>query len=350
MRLTLKGGGWVLVLMGVVTVGIICWAIAPAVLRLVDPAPGDGNTVESYQFDLSNLQVPQETFMPAMQHRDMSPVLTNPEILSVEELAAKNGTKRNPFLVNSDLVVGITIGDETRAYPLHVLNVHEVVNDTIGGVPLTVYWNWPSGHIAVFQRVIDRKEIQFGITGLAGNGSMLLYEKGEEEGGEQLYSAILGHSVSGDVVQLKQIPHEVTSWNSWFSRHPNTKSIAPVEGYKKRYRKGDPRTYFLNETIYFPVSPMPKDSANPKTAVIALQTTDGHAVYEIQSLLDAANDQGELKLQVDGKPVTFIVGSAPLFAIAQDENGNAIPTQRALWFTWYANHPDAVLVSSIPQQ
>jgi hypothetical protein len=200
----------------------------------------------------------------------------------------------------------------------------------------------------VFERTIDNKEIQFGISGLSGNGSMLMYEKAKEVGGEQLYSAILGHSVSGDFVQLKQLPHEVTSWKSWFSRHPTTESIAPDEGYKKRYRKGDPRTYFLNETIYFPVRPMPEDSINPKTAVIAIQTTDGHAVYEIQSLLDAANDEGELKLQVDGKPVTFIVGSAPKFAIAQDEDGNTIPTQRSLWFTWYANHPGTTCIQVVP--
>ena len=340
-RLTLKGGGWVLVLMGAVTISIICWAIAPAVLRLVDPAPGDGRTVESYQFDLSNLQLSNDTFVPAMQHRDMSPVLTNPEILTVEELAARNGTKRNPFLVNSDLVVGVSIGGETRAYPIHVLNLHEVINETIGNVPITIYWNWPSGHIAVFERTIHDKETAFGVSGLSGNGSMLLYETAEEVGGEQLYSVMLGRTVTGKNKSLVPIAHEVTSWQSWFDRHPDTTSIAPAEGYKKRYRKGDPRTYFLNETIYFPVSPMPEDSTNPKAAVIAIQTSDGYEVYEIQSLLDAANDEGKLILQVDGKPVTITIGSAPLFAIAEDADGKTIITQRALWFTWHANHPDS---------
>ena len=341
-RLTLRGGGWVLVLMALVTVGIVGWAIAPAVLRLVTPSPGNGKTIESYQFDLSNLKLADKTFIPAMQHRDMSPVLTNPKILSVEELDAKNTVQRNPFLVSSDLVVGITLGGETRAYPLHLLNVHEVVNDTIGGIPIVVFWNWPSGHVAVFERTLGGEEVEFGISGLSGNGSMLLYSKSEEVGNEQLYSAMLGQSVTGDSKQLKPIAHEVTSWKSWFERHPNTESLAPDEGYKKRYRKGDPRTYFLNDTIYFPASPMPEDFINPKTLIIAVQTDNGYEVYSIQALYDASTD-GNLTIDVNGKTVTFLVDAPPLFAVAQDENSNALQTQRALWFVWYANHPNAVI-------
>ena len=341
-RLTLWGGGWVLVLMAFITFGIVCWAISPAVLRLVYPAPGDGETITSYKFDLSNLRIADETLVPAVQRRDMSPVLINPGILTVEELAEKNAGKRKQFLVSGDLVVGITLGDVTRAYPLHVLNLHEVINDTLGGIPIVVYWNWPSGHIAVFERTIDGEELQFGISGISGNGSMLLYEKAEEVGGEQLFSAMLGQSVTAEKMQLKPVAHEVTSWKSWFARHPNTESLAPDEGFKKRYRKGDPRTYFLNDTIYFPVDPMPIDSVNPKLPVIAVQTHNGHVVYSIQSLYDASKD-GKVTTHIDGQPVTFLVDTPPLFAVAQDADGNTLPSQRALWFTWYANHPDAVI-------
>ena len=341
-RLTLRSGGWVLILLFVVIVGVVAWAVAPAIFRLSHHALGDGSTIESYQFDMTNLKLSEDTLVPAMQHRDMSPVLTNPTILSVEQLAAINSDKRNKYLVSGDLVIGITIGQESRAYPLHVMNVHEVVNDTVGGIPILVYWNWPSGHIAVFERTIDGVVKEFGLSGLSGNGSMLFYDKSEGVGGEQLFSAMLGESVTGDVVKLKPITHEVTSWKSWFSRHPNTEALAPDEGYKKRYRKGDPRTYFLNETIYFPVTPMPNDSVSPKDSIIAVQTENGYEVFSIQSLYNASTD-GRVTLHVGRKPITFLVDRPPLFAVAQDEDGNTLHTQRSLWFTWYANHPDAVI-------
>ena len=210
---------------------------------------------------------------------------------------------------------------------------------------ILVYWNWPSGHVAVFERTIDGKVIEFGLSGLFGNGSMLLYDKAEEVGGEQLFSAMLGESVTGGDIELKPITHEVSSWKSWLERHPFTVSLAPDEGYKKRYRKGDPRTYFLNDTIYFPVSPMPEDSANLKTPIIAVQTDSGCSVFSIQELIDISSE-GEITVEVDGELVTFLVDTPPLVAVAQDKDGALLPSQRALWFTWFANHPDATLRSA----
>jgi hypothetical protein len=345
-RLTFRGGGWVLALLAFVILAIIAWAIAPAVLRIGNHAPGDGTTVASYKFDLSNTQLDEDTLVAVMQHRDMSPVLTNPAILSVEELALKNFNKRNQFLVSGDLVVGVELNGETRTYPMHMLNVHEIVNDTLGDVPIVVYWNWPSGYAGVYERVIAGNDVTFGISGLSGNGVMLMYPTGDTIGGEQLFSPMLGKGVTGKRVQLKPITHEVTSWKDWFSDNPQTTCIAPNDQFKKRYRKGDPRQYFLNDTIYFPVSEMPNDSVNPKTDVIVLRSansTGDDVVYAILDLVDVAGEDGEVTIDVLGNPITFTVGTAPLFAVARDASGITLPTQRSLWFTWFANHPDAVI-------
>lgn len=342
-RLTFRGGGWVLALLAFVILAIIVWAVAPAVLRLSNHSPGDGTTVASYEFDLSNTTLEDETFIAVMQHRDMSPVLLKPSILTAEELAAKNSNKRNQFLVSDDLVVGLDIGGETRTYPLHMLNVHEIVNDTLGGTPIVVYWNWPSGYVGVFERVVAGKEVNFGISGLSGNGVMLMYPTSDDVGGEQLFSPMLGKSVTGEPVQLKPITHEVTSWKDWITRHPETTSLSPDGQYKKRYRKSDPRQYFLNDTIYFPVSEMPADGADPKTHVVILEGAGKDTIYAIKDLVAIADENGNVTLDVNGEQVTFTVAASPLFAIARNNSGNTIPTQRSLWFTWYANHPGAVI-------
>jgi hypothetical protein len=344
-RLTFKDGGWVLLLLLVVILAIIAWAVAPAVLRLGNQGVGDGSSIASYAFDMSNAQLASETTIPVMQHRDMSPVLHNPEIYDVAALAESNSGPRNKFIVSKDLVVGVTINGESRAYPLHVLNVHEIVNDTLGDTPITVYWNWPSGHIAVFERTIEGSEVQFGISGISGNGSMLLYVDSGEVGGEQLWSAMQSESVTGAPLPLTEVTHEVTSWAHWVERNPETTALAPDEQYKKRYRKGDPRTYFLNDTIYFPVSPMPADDVHPKTAVVVLPTTNGFTAFPIDSLFSTANEDGFATRSLQGDTVTFEVSNSPHYAVARDEEGNVLPSTRALWFTWFANHPETVLVS-----
>ena len=342
-RLTFRNGGWVLLMTGVVLAGILIWAIAPAVLRLTDMPPGDNQTIESYAFDLSHLQIDKELVVPAMRHRNMSPVATNPQILSPKEIAQRNNSKRDPLVVSKDLVVGIEIGGEARAYPLHFLHVHEIVNDTLGGTPIAIVWHWPSGHLAVFERTIGSNILSFANSGLAGNGGMLFYPLQEEIGNEQLFSSMLEKSVTGEEATLIPVAHDIMSWRQWFAAHPETTSLAPDEQLKKRYRKASPELYFLTKVIYFPTSPMPQDSLDPKTPIIAVSVDGLDRVYAIPSLLERAGDDGVVKDVVGDNTLVLTVNDNPLTAIVRTEEGQRVHATCALWFAWHANHPEAVL-------
>ncbi len=342
-RLTIRGGGWVLILLGIVLLAMLSWALAPAVLRMANPAPGDGTNIESYAFDMTNLQLDDKTIIAAMRHRNMSPVMHQPNAMSNEELLRKIEMDRDPFLISGDLVVGVTINGESRAYPMHMLDVHEIINDTLGGVPIVVSWHWPSGNATVYERTIKGEEISFANSGLAGNGGLLMYGLQEEVGGEQLFSTLLGTSISGESISLTPATHEVVSWKEWSKKHPETTSITPVESFKKRYRKANPAAYFMVDTIYFPASPMPEEGINPKTPIIAIQTGDEHTIYNIAELDSLADENGEVQITLNGHPATITVGNNPLWATVSDDSGNTIPAQRALWFAWFANHPNSVI-------
>jgi hypothetical protein len=344
-RLTFRNGGWVLAMAGAAVVGITTWAILPALLRLTDHAPGDNTTIESYEFDLSNLQIDRTTIVPSMQHRNMSPVLNTPEILSPEQVIERNSVFLNPYLVTNDLVVGITVNGKSRAYPLHVLHVHEIINDTLGDLPISITWHWLSGHVAVYGRAFSGHEMEFANSGLAGNGGMLIYDKQEVVGGEQLFSTILGTSISGTPMQLKSIAHDVVSWQTWNEMHPESSVIAPIKELKKRYRKGDPKIYFLTDTIYFPSSPMPTDGTDPKTVVVVIPTKTGNVVFSIPQLLERADDNGVVHLNVGGSKISISVNQSPLYAIVRDDGGSVVQSQRSLWFAWYGNHPNDTITS-----
>jgi len=342
-RLTFRNGGWVLLMTGIVLAGIMVWAIAPAALRLTSMPPGDNQTIESYAFDLSNLQIDRELVVPAMRHRNMSPVVTDPKILSPEEIVQRNNSIRDPLVVSKDLVVGVEIGGESRAYPLHFLHVHEIVNDTLGGTPIAIVWHWPSGHLAVFERTIDSNVVSFANSGLSGNGGMLFYPLQEKIGNERLFASMLKKSVTGEDITLTPVPHDVVSWKNWFAEHPDTTSLAPNEQLKKRYRKASPELYFLTEVIYFPTSPMPQDEANPKTPVIAVSIDGVERVYAIPSLLKLADDNGHVTDLVGNNTLVFTIEESPLTASIRTKDGQRVHTNRSLWFAWHANHPDSVL-------
>ena len=342
-RLTFRNGGWVLLMTGIVLAGIMVWAIAPAALRLTSMPPGDNQTIESYAFDLSNLKIDRELVVPAMRHRNMSPVVTDPKILSPEEIVQRNNSIRDPLVVSKDLVVGVEIGGESRAYPLHFLHVHEIVNDTLGGTPIAIVWHWPSGHLAVFERTIDSNVVSFANSGLSGNGGMLFYPLQEKIGNERLFASMLEKSVTGEDVTLTPVPHDVVSWKNWFAEHPDTTSLAPNEQLKKRYRKASPELYFLTEVIYFPTSPMPQDEANPKTPVIAVSIDGVERVYAIPSLLKLADDNGRVTDLFGNNTLIFTIEENPITASIRTEDGQRVHTNRSLWFAWHANHPDSVL-------
>ena len=80
-------------------------------------------------FNTGNAIVPQQEILSGGPPKDGIPAILKPKIVSSGEAA---------YLEDSDLVIGIKIGSQTRAYPIKVLNWHEVVNDTIGGVPIAV--------------------------------------------------------------------------------------------------------------------------------------------------------------------------------------------------------------------
>jgi hypothetical protein len=342
-RLTFRNGGWVLLMTGIVLAGIMVWAIAPAALRLTSMPPGDNQTIESYAFDLSNLQIDRELVVPAMRHRNMSPVVTDPKILSPEEIVQRNNSIRDPLVVSKDLVVGVEIGGESRAYPLHFLHVHEIVNDTLGGTPIAIVWHWPSGHLAVFERTIDSNVVSFANSGLSGNGGMLFYPLQEKIGNERLFASMLEKSVTGEDITLTPVPHDVVSWKNWFAEHPDTTSLAPNEQLKKRYRKASPELYFLTEVIYFPTSPMPQDEANPKTPVIAVSIDGVERVYAIPSLLKLADDNGRVTDLFGNNTLIFTIEENPITASIRTKDGQRVHTNRSLWFAWHANHPDSVL-------
>lgn len=80
-------------------------------------------------FNVDNAIVPQQEILSGGPPKDGIPAILEPKFVPPAEA---------DFLNESDDVIGVTIGNETRAYPIKILNWHEVVNDTINDVPIVV--------------------------------------------------------------------------------------------------------------------------------------------------------------------------------------------------------------------
>ncbi|MDP7029437.1 MAG: DUF3179 domain-containing (seleno)protein [Phycisphaerales bacterium] len=265
-------GGWVILLALAVFVGVTAWALAPALLRMNVRPPGDGENVASYQFDLSNLRLPATAVLePAMLYRDMVPVLDEPAaVVSIADVR-RIAMTRKKFLLPDDAVIGVTVEGESRAYPVSMLHVHELVHDNLGGVPILVSWHWPSASPRVFDRRIDGAERTFGVSGLVAGGNQTIYPRRLDggTGDEPLYSQLLGRSITGPPSALRPIPSTFTTWDRWTEAQPDTSAAGRVEGMTKRYKHADPSAYYLSSGRLFQ-SAVPEGGPSPKDPVLLL--------------------------------------------------------------------------------
>ncbi|MCP4758629.1 MAG: DUF3179 domain-containing protein [Planctomycetes bacterium] len=292
--LSFRDGGWVLIGAAVLFLAILTWALAPAVLRMVARPPGDGETLASYEFDLSNLRLPETaSLQAAMLYRDMVPVLDAPtSILTTEEVVDRVST-REKYLVEDDTVIGIEIGGEARAYPISTLHVHELIHDELGGVPIVVTWHWPSASPVVFDRRIGGETKRFGVSGLVAGGNQVLYLRSTDGrvGGEPLFSQLLARSITGPEQSLTTIPCRFTSWPRWRESHPKTTVAGRDEDLKKRYKHGDPTAYYVSGGLIYD-TPVPEGGPEAKSPVVLAESPDGRWTQITELDLSPEGDWG----------------------------------------------------------
>ena len=327
-------GGWVLVVAFLFALAIAAWALAPAVFRMVQRPPGDGTTIESYLFDTSNPTIDLDLVEPAMLHRDMVPVMTDPVILTMDEIVERNSERKTRYLVPSDLVIGVEHNGESRAYPLSVLNVHEVVHDVLGGDPILVSWHWPSASARAMVRHDPGQ--QFRVSGLVAGGNGLLYIPNDQPpvGGETLYSQMLAAPVAGDTSRptFVTIPHQFSRWDDWSKRNPRSTAIAPDPGLKKRYKKSSPFTYYEHEQLMFPRLAT-TGGPSAKTWITLVQHNGQRAAWAWPWL--QGNAEGGTVLQSLGDlQIRFEVSRNPDTVRVFDNESNApLDAVHGLWYS-----------------
>ena len=102
------------------------------------------------------------------------------------------------FLVPGDLVIGLSLHGEARAYPLEILALHEVCNDTLGGEPILVTYQPLCDSAVVFERRVDGHTREFGVSGLLYNSNLLMYDRHPEQPqDESLWSQLQFRALAG---------------------------------------------------------------------------------------------------------------------------------------------------------
>ena len=235
--------------------------------------------------------VPPELIVNGGPPPDGIPSIDNPKFIQIQ--------KAEEFLEDSDLVVGLNINGDIRAYPLQILVWHEIVNDKVGDTPVAITYCPLCFTNQVFNRTTnDGQILEFGTSGKLYNSNLVMYDRTTKSLWSQAMAQGIGGTFAG--IKLERIPFDVAYWKEWKQLYPDSKVLSTDTGSTRPYGADPYGDYYTNGEILFPVSNS-DDRVGLKEIVIGLENKGQYKAFKLQEI----EDKKVINNQVNGKPIVL---------------------------------------------
>lgn len=278
-------------------------------------------------FDLSNSLINADEILSGGPPKDGIPAIDNPIFTNGEN---------TEFLKPDDRILGIEINGMAKAYPIRILNWHEIVNDSIGNKSFAVTYCPLCGTGVAFSADVNGKMLNFGVSGLLFNSDVLLYDRNTGS----LWSQIMGQAVSGQLAGQKLTPIALshTTWRAWLAEHSNTQVLSTKTGFSRNYNRDPYADYEQSRNIYFKTSRKAPDYYHPKERILGLESGGSYKAYPLIEL----NKQGQASFEdsLGDRQFTIKWDDENQSGNVYDSDGKMIPTIQSYWFAWFTFHPD----------
>jgi hypothetical protein len=300
-------------------------AAAVAVVAISRAGDGDRGGVKQFPAPLLVRNLPP----------DAIPALDRPRLVRIAEAG----------LPPSTAVVGVARDGDARAYPIDLLALHEIVNDSLAGLPIAITW-CPLCRTAVgFSRRAGRRVLTFRVSGLLRSRNLVL----EDRETRTLWTQIDGRAVRGRLrgETLDRVVVTHTSLERWRREHPRS-LVLPIEGsrFAERLRSNGIRltqygpeeaaspysAYYQKAPLYFGRRPI--KGLSPFALVLGF----GDVAIPLGRLAAGAH-----VVRVRGRMLRLVWRPLELDARLYD-GGRRVDATVSYWFAWAAFHPRARVV------
>ena len=256
------------------------------------------------------------------------PAADNPEVTSAEEAT---------WLKDETIVFGVEVNGEYRAYPRQIMEVREMVNDTLGGRDLGIPYCTLCGAAQAYftdqlPEGIERPILR--TSGLLIRSNKVMYDLTTYS----VFDTFLGKAVTGPLaekgLQLKQATVVTTDWGTWKKAHPQTTVLAEALalGRDPDFRNGRD----ANGPIF------PVGDVDPRLPVhediIGVTTASGKPVAFQRSKAFLALKNGD---EIAFENVRLALDAGGIRAV--DADGSDLGSHQAFWFAWSQFYPTTVL-------
>lgn len=213
----------------------------------------------------------------------------------------------NNFFIHEP-VISVVINGEAKAYPLNMLTMHEISNDSLGGIPILPTYCPLCNSSVVYDRRLEHngKEylLDFEVSGMLRNSDMVMADKQTETWWQQL----MGYGLVGELagVELKVIPSLVISVEDFFIRYPDGQILSPETGTdaQERYGMNPYENYDSEDNLpyerYFDHSKL-DSRLQPMERVIDVKGSDAYKIYPFSIIAK----KGVINDRYDGRNIVI---------------------------------------------
>ena len=175
--------------------------------------------------------------------------LENPNFINFD---FRNFPNEDFYVGEDDLIIGLSINGESKAYPHKILDQHEVVNDVVGGESISIIYCPLTGTTSVWEQNVEGNPSGFGVSGFLYSSNILPFDRHSES----LWSQLEAKCVNGPLIGAKvnTVQFMETTWNTWRNMHNTPKVIAEDTGVDRDYSVYPYSDYITNnDNLVYPI-------------------------------------------------------------------------------------------------
>jgi hypothetical protein len=253
---------------------------------------------ESWDTDWDNAVVPLDELIlgiGATEPRDVIPPIDEP-VYETSEAAARWLDDREPGAL-------VLIDDLARFYPLSILTRHEIVNDTLAGIPVAVTYCPLCNTALTFDRRVEGRVLRFGVSGLLRHSDLVMWD----DATTSLWQQITGEGLVGEYagVRLERLGTAIVSFGDFRAEYPDGLSLSRDTGFEWDYGTNPYRGYSSRFAPLIPTSTERDSRFPPMERVVGVSLGGIERAYPFSMLAE----RGAINDTVGGIPVAVLWGS-----------------------------------------
>ncbi len=276
-------------------------------LRRIDP-----NFLYFFRHDWAepgNMKIRLEEITWGGVAADGIPALDYPKLIAAAEA---------DYLRGDDLVFGVEIDGDARAYPLRIMGWHEMFNEVIGGVLVALAYCTLCGSGILFETGVEGRAqpFVFGSSGLLSHSNKLMFDRETDSLWNQFTGQPVVGPLAGSGIVLRIRPVVIVTWAKWRTAHPDSRVLSLDTGHQRDYGSGVVYAeYFASPDLMFPTR-ADESRLRQKDYVFGIRDVGAAKAWPIKAFADRAviND-------AVGNRAVVLIGNAETRSVRAYERG-----------------------------